>query len=385
MRTSFFAFCAAGLAALAGSGAAAAQDPEGSPIIVTGTRLVDAERALRDCLARRCPTMEDIAATLALAENQFIAGDYSAARATLLRSRDRNRAAAARHPVAVSSLYRALSRITRHMGEDEEYQRAAFGVVRSLRAGLSDTDPRTIVGQFDVAEMYLRVGRYNGALDEYERIARRARAAGQITLAGHADLRAAWVNHAIVPSGVTRQRLEAIAAATDPRLRVVALEARIVLARIDYREGRTGTADAVIAELAAGRFNRTLIHAPPMQPLNFGSLGDQGDRTGATTGDPWHHAVGENDRETWADVGFNVRPDGRVEDVAILRSAGPTAWTRTLLASIQGRLYSPSNGTESDYRVERFSYTSPKMDATGTRLRVHSGEYRIEQIDLTAD
>jgi hypothetical protein len=60
------------------------QDNSGSgqTIVVTGTSLAQTERNLRECLARRCPPDEDIAATLAHAENQFVAGDYAAARRT---------------------------------------------------------------------------------------------------------------------------------------------------------------------------------------------------------------------------------------------------------------------------------------------------------------
>jgi hypothetical protein len=51
---------------------AARQDQQ--TIIVTGRSLTDTERALRDCLARKCPPNEDIDASLAHAENLFVAG-----------------------------------------------------------------------------------------------------------------------------------------------------------------------------------------------------------------------------------------------------------------------------------------------------------------------
>ncbi len=45
-------------------------------IVVTGVSLESSERALRECLARKCPPKEDIAASLADAENLFVGGKY---------------------------------------------------------------------------------------------------------------------------------------------------------------------------------------------------------------------------------------------------------------------------------------------------------------------
>ena len=74
------------------SPALAQSEPEerGQTIIVTGTPLSQTERALRDCIARRCPPDQDVAASLAHAENQFVAGDYEGARRTTKASLGRN-------------------------------------------------------------------------------------------------------------------------------------------------------------------------------------------------------------------------------------------------------------------------------------------------------
>lgn len=363
---------------------AAAQDASEQEIIVTGKRLDDTERALKECLARKCPPLEDMAATLAHAENQFVAGQYDAARRTLSSSLGRNRKHADRYPVAVSGMYRAHSRISIHMGEGEDHERSAFGIVQALKAGLPETDTRVLIGQFDVAQMHANMGRHHSAVRVYDMIARDARAIGATVLAGQAEIRGAWMSYLYSRDPGGKVKLRTLAGESDPKLRTIALGAKILLARIDKMEGGSGASDALVSELAAASFQRTLISAPPMQPIQEGYLGDKTTSGNYYEGDPWHHSTGETGKETWIDVGFRVRADGRVEDAEILRSSGHTDWTKPVLTSISGRVYTPSNSNEDDYRVERYSYTSLKMDVTGTRLRRHSGDYRIEQIDLTS-
>ncbi|MBY0520751.1 MAG: hypothetical protein K2P79_10030, partial [Sphingomonas sp.] len=67
------------LAATAICPAAARQAPV-NDVVVTGQRLSETERALKACIARKCPVEEDIAATLRHAENLFVAGRYQQAR-----------------------------------------------------------------------------------------------------------------------------------------------------------------------------------------------------------------------------------------------------------------------------------------------------------------
>src|ERR1700710_1139442 len=101
MKSSFIAL----LSLTAFSMPAAAQEKPQTPpaknndIVVTGVRLQDSEKALKDCLARHCPPTEDIAATLAHAENEFVAGDYHDARKTLQSSVGRNKRFAKNYPV----------------------------------------------------------------------------------------------------------------------------------------------------------------------------------------------------------------------------------------------------------------------------------------------
>src|SRR4051812_17699393 len=100
--------------------AASAPNPQTEQtIVVTGRSLQDTERALRECLARKCPPNEDIAASLAHAENLFVAGKYGDARRVTLAAVGRNHRYRKTYPIDVSGLYRANARIAAHLGEGQ--------------------------------------------------------------------------------------------------------------------------------------------------------------------------------------------------------------------------------------------------------------------------
>lgn len=133
--------------------AQAQEKADGSEIVVTGKRLSDTQKALEDCLKRNCPPNEDIDATLAHAENLFIAGEYADARATARKSISRNDRHAEAYPVPVSDLYRVHSRVSAHLGEGGDYERSTFAIKRALKEGLPDDDVRILGADFEVAGM----------------------------------------------------------------------------------------------------------------------------------------------------------------------------------------------------------------------------------------
>src|SRR3569833_2359666 len=102
------------------------------PIVVTGRSLRDTEQALRDCLARKCPPDQDIDASLAHAENLFVAGKYQEAREVTLAALSRNHGYGKTYPVPVSDLYRANSRIAAHLGEGKDYEWSVGAMHRVL-------------------------------------------------------------------------------------------------------------------------------------------------------------------------------------------------------------------------------------------------------------
>ncbi|HEX4736021.1 MAG TPA: hypothetical protein VH331_00505 [Allosphingosinicella sp.] len=93
----------------------------------------------------------------------------------------------------------------------------------------------------------------------------------------------------------------------------------------------------------------------------------------------------DNFEDRWADIGFWITPEGKVQDPQILRSRGQTGWASQLLQAIAGRVYAPVADSGGVYRVERYTYTSRWTTFTGSRIRQRSPNARIEYVDLTPD
>lgn len=100
----------------AGSSPAIAKHEAQREIVVTARSLKDTEANLKACLARKCLPDQDIKATLAHAENQFVAGDYRNARSTLANALGRNRKHKEKYPIEVSDLLRANGNVATHLG-----------------------------------------------------------------------------------------------------------------------------------------------------------------------------------------------------------------------------------------------------------------------------
>ena len=161
------------------------------PIVVTGRAIQEKKTDLRSCVARRCPTDEDVNATLALAETQLLAGKYEDARATLLSSLGRNKRHADAYPIPVSDLYRANGRVAAHLGIDSDYYRSTWGIYNTLKRGLPSEVDRHYSAMMEVAEMMATTRGHDRAREYYRSIAHHAREQGRPDIAALAELRSA--------------------------------------------------------------------------------------------------------------------------------------------------------------------------------------------------
>jgi tetratricopeptide (TPR) repeat protein len=382
--SSLLASAALFLATAAAAATAPVPEPAATgdkPIIVTGTPLRQTERNLKECLARHCPPNEDIDATLAHAENLFVAGDYKQARTTTLASIGRNSRYAKQFPVDVSDLYRANGRIAAHLGEGHDYEFSTAAMRRILGDSFGHKDTRVIAAELEVASMYASLGRIDRAKQLYDEAEHDAKAIGREDLAGVVRVRAAWLHELQGESWLTRQDLQKIADDPNPGARAARLTALVLLARLDRLEKKPEKTDALLAEL------RT--HPGKVPALLFSP---RIELTGRMV-DPEHQTMSALSMlptsgfdDTWVDIGFWVTPDGKVSDAEILRSHGDTGWTAPLLRSVAGRIYSPISDPDGTYRVERYTWTSLwEYDRTGTHMRMRSADGRIEFLDLTAE
>jgi hypothetical protein len=355
-------------------------------IIVTGRRIQDFRAALEACLARHCPPNEDIDATTALAEALYLDGQYHEARTALLRSLSRNRREARNYPEPVSDLYRANARVARALGLDRDAESSTREILRSLQAGIPVEDYRHLTARFEIVQQMTAFGQYPQAGRMLRDIAMRAASAGRDDVVAMAELRLLWLDHLQGPrGGPPSSRLLAMARSPDPHR---SIGARILLVRIYAEKGETAAADRLIAELGRSSGRRQLLFNPPYELLQSEDVAGRRDRVqailqGETITSNIADRVLENFDDKWIDVGFWIRPDGRVEDLEIVRRRNRTDWAEPLLQSIRGRRYAASDGT-STYRVERYTYTSGYDDqGTATRTATRSPRARIEYFDLS--
>jgi len=392
---------------------AAPDDKPASTVVVTGVRLRDSERALKECVARKCPVEEDVAATLAHAENLFVAGRYGEARNTLLAGRGRTRRFAKDYPVAVSKVTRAIATVSAHLGEPESYQLSTIDTLDVLKAGLPRDDARVLEARVEVASMFARLGRVEAAEQTFRAVAARARELDLIRIQGFAELRMAVLYEQLAEGDpgiyekAARDAVAAIVNNPDPRYAVFVKAARVLEARKLARKGDAKAFDAVLADVRSiGATDQpVLVYAPPIEQLREAIRGayqginnsgpEQSDRFTAGAGVP---SLTEYSRlplqlfdDQWVDVGFYVTPDGRTADIGILRTSPKIeteSWVKPIFKSIALRRYLPLNRDPSDpgiLRVERYTLTSLMEERIGTRIRQRSPEPRLEVLDLSVD
>lgn len=382
------------LALLAASSTAMAQQaPAGSdsdPIVVTGKSMSETAKALKDCIARQCPPDQDIAATLAHAENQFVAGDYKNARTTLLAARGRNRRFARQFPVDVSYLLRANARVAEHLGEGQAYRLSTFDMVSVLKEGLRDDDPRVLQAELESADVFARFGEPESAEAGYRAVLRKAAAKDLFNVKGYALLRIVALYFQLADKKNTefyaraRKAIDAITNDPDPRLKAFAQSAVVLRARLDAKNGDNSTVDKLIADYKTDRTSLipALLYAPGIK-LNTTAVNPLNDNVR-------NRRQAANVDDQWIDVSFFVGPDGRVADAGVLRQSDKLDdfWVKSVITAISERRYAPLPIAKDEpgvFRVERYTLTARYETTSESRIRSRSPTLQIEALDLSVD
>lgn len=383
------------LIALLASAVAPAQQPLATPstggrdIVVTGTPLSSLQTALARCLDRGCPPDKDIDATLAVAEAQFVAGQYRDARATMLKSIDRNRRFAKTYPEPVSDLYRAHSRVAAHLGEDGAYFGSALDVVSTLKAGFPVDDWRVLGAKIELGDAYFTTGRFEDAVNLYRSVARRAHELHLGRVEGMALLSVAnaYVGASRVRNdgyyAAALKACDAVRAATDPAIAPFAAAATVLKAKLAVKSGDPGAVDRLVAtyrQLASGATKPVLLYAPTIdRPLQAYLEFPDGEV-------PIKGGV-QDFADQWVDIGFSIAPDGTVEEAEVLRQSPQYSgkWAQPVVAAIRGRRYAPIASGPGTSRVERYTFTATWEFETGSRIRTRRPVPKIEVLDLTSD
>lgn len=381
------------------------------PIIITGVRISDLKAALAKCIERKCPPDQDIAASTALAEQEFIEGHYQDARSTLKSSLGRNKGYAKQYPEPVANLFRADSRIAAHMGAGDEYRIETLAVVNALKAGIPSDDGRVLAAEVEVGDMLARMGQVDAAVQQYHALAGRAARANQPYIEGMARLRVvtlyaqlASLNRQgyVAYAGPARVAAADLAGNRDSRLKPFVAAGALLITRLAAKNGDKAAVDQLIASYVAagaGKQNQAvLLFSPSMKGID--KVYD-----GSIPGAVWTKI---NDGELigqWADISFWVKPDGTVDDADVLRGGvgalvGPRKinpkfddiWTVPIIQQIKGRRYAPLAGDPNGpgmMRVERYTLTAWLVGGAGpsgkgSRIQESSAP-RVEMLDLSVD
>lgn len=382
---------------LSGSAAVAAVAAESSnrEIVVIGQSLKDTEKALADCIARSCPPDEEIRAALAHAENQFVTGEYRDAKSTLNKTASRNRKYGEKYPIEVSDLFRASSRIAEHLGEGKQFQLSVLDMRDTLKSALPADDARVMVAQIEVGDSRAKLGYPDEALRIYKDVEEKANNAKFPRVAAFARLRGLLLNYGRGEKGqyaaMTQKAREGLAEmARNPVAGAedMSLVAEVALARIERKEGKGESTEAIIRRFAqSGGTDRPILLSAESIKLPENPRMD----TDKSVGGNVLAYTAANFEDRWLDVGFWVNANGLVSDVEILRSEGNIDWAKLIADSIKSRIYAPLKASEKDsspafYMVERYTYTARYMDeTTGTRIARRSPQPRIERIDITPE
>lgn len=366
------------LASLAAATGAGQPADEPQTIVVTGERLSDLRARLEACLRRNCPPNEDIDASLALAEAEFLNGSYERSEGWIRDSISRNRRHRQTYPEPVSDLYRSQGRVQSHQGRDQLAAQSTYEILRTLRAGIPAEDHRHFTARFEIVQMELRAGNRNGALRELRELITQAEAAGRTDVVRRARIRELQLAYTIAPYGLNERRLVELARSADPEQSFEAVSARLFLARAYRDAGQIARADEMLAGVPRSDGDtRALRYAPPIRLT--AALTDNSPNPGILPG-----MDRDNFEDAWIDVAHWIKPDGSVESVEIVRQGANASWAEPVLASIRGRQYEPSNDSAPSYRLERYTYTAARGTRTGSRLMARTGAARVEYLDLTA-
>lgn len=369
-----------------------AQNESKREIVVTARSLKDTEADLKACLARKCPPDQDIKASLAHAENQFVEGDYRNARATLANALGRNRKHKGEYPIEVSDLLRANGNVAAHLGESDVYRLSVLDMRDTLRSALKPDDYRVYGAEIEVADSRLKLGYLDEASQKYLELEKRALKAGMPQIAAIARLRDLSLQVQRAETEKTEFRKKEAVDAIEAFLREPApaesfkIVAEVLRSRMDRSSGNSESTDRLIARYAAlgGTERPLLLHSKPIEM-------NEAQAARAMAGGSDLNRIGTQVVEKrWVDIGFWIGADGKVDEPEILRSQGSTDWTDVVLKSIKTRIYAPlKSETEGAaagfYAIERYSLTAQyENDVTGTRIRQRSPIAKIERIDLTS-
>jgi tetratricopeptide (TPR) repeat protein len=364
--------------------------PPAPDVLVTGKRL---ERLHQLCRQGRCTPLRDAQASIAWAEAQFRDGKYVAAKQVLRDAAARNKRHAATHPKPVAAIYEAYATVSWQEGDQDAYRTATAARVRTLKDNLPADDVHVRGAALAIGDMWLRIGQPLEAQRAFQQAERDALAGSRDDVALRARLARARIRHGFGDRRGAAALLASAAAlpgAAEPRNQGAIRATRL---RFGAAEGDTAAIARVAAEVGRAGFVQPVLVWSPPYPRTAADLADAAraaNRSLATTGGELFAVTGSRasdlDPIQWADIGFSIRPDGRTEDIELVRGSTDRAWATPYLTQIAGRRYTATPGGAGNpgtYRVERFTLRANYETPIGSLIRRRAGPGKLEIVDLT--
>lgn len=360
--------------------AAAARAPSSDAIVVTAQRNAD---ALAKCLRQGCPPIQDMTASIAVAEDLFARGDYRQARSVLGRSIARNKRHAATLPVAVAALYEASANVNLHLGDSRAFRDDTANRVRIIRASApADSDRQVLAGTL-LGDMWFSLGEIRQADISYRTARSEAARLGMDRLAAFLDLRRVGLRIA----GKNLSEAETLLAGVenggvaDAAVRRTAAAMRVRLASASKRGPALDRAIAAFAALPASPdpilLKYDAIHESTAEAV---------ERASRAWGIPEANIPSGAAVTHWIDVGFSIGADGTVRDAEVLRGTMQADRVAAILRHIRSRRYARlalAEGSSSVYRVERYTLRSRLDLVKGSLIRQRAGAAKLEMLDIT--
>lgn len=340
--------------------------------------------ALERCLTAGCPPIDDIKASIAVAEHSFYNGDYRGARSVLARSISRNKGYAKEMPAAVAALYEASSNVNLHFGDRRAYRSDIANRVEIMRESAPGDTMQQIAASALLGDMWLATGASDQADRAYRGVAAQAIASGEPRLGAYFDLRRANIHLASRHFAEAERVLRTVergAFASDPGLRQAIAGFRI---RLASARGDSAGLERALADLATLRPRET----PVLLSYNPIALSTQQGVEAASRewGTPVGNVALSSGGYAWMDIGFEIGADGRTREAQVLRGRMNAERTAAITRHIASRRYSPFTpeaGATGTYRVERYTLRGPRGVPKGSNVVQRVGAQQLEMMDIT--
>ena len=127
-----------------------------------------------------------------------------------------------------------------------------------------------------------------------------------------------------------------------------------------------------------------LVWAPPYRPTALAAAQDEARKFDLRN--PVRARSSDVDPIQWVDIRFWMQPDGKTDQLEILRGSRSTGWAGYLLKQVSERRYTGFSTGGADrgvYRVERFTKHGTYQVPTGSLIRRRGGAARLEVLNLT--